>query len=144
MADMNNLIDLVRTSYEPKGTRGVLAMPDGWACFTVELPWRGNKVALSCIPEGEYPLKLRRSHAVERATGGEYLSGWEVTEVPGRTYIMIHPANYPPELEGCIAPGRDKTDMDGYPAVGSSRDAFDKLMSELEGGSEWTLRISAQ
>ncbi len=47
--------------------------------------------------------------------------------VPGRTYIEIHPANYPAQLEGCLAVG-SSIDND---TLDNSRAAFDRLMPLL-------------
>lgn len=59
-------------------------------------------------------------------------------DVPGRTYIELHPANYPSQLEGCIALG---STIDGD-ALDNSRAAFDRLMSYLPtDGSSFTLEI---
>ena len=139
---MTNTIRLSRTQYADNGTPGVLSLPDGWACFTIELPWRNNRPNLSCIPEGEYDLRMRPSGVVKHSTHGDYTAGWEVTGVPGRTYIMIHPANYPPELEGCIAPGMSAITMKGYPAVGQSLKAFERLMVKTGSDIGWKIHIT--
>ena len=140
---MDATIELLRTDYAEQGTRGILTLPHGWACFTIELPWRDNEPYVSCVPEGDYPLRLRRSGVVERTTDGEFFTGWEVAGVPGRSYIMIHVANYPPHLEGCIGPGQNELLLEGYPAVGNSLAAFRRLMAELEGETEWRISITA-
>lgn len=123
------------------GTFGKLHLPDGSFVYTCERPWVGNKPFKSCIPPGVYTLRKRRSGVVEDTTDGEYLEGWEVTDVHGRTYIMIHPANWPYQLAGCIAPGLGFGMLRDALAVTSSRDAFDKVMAQLEGRDEWTLEI---
>jgi hypothetical protein len=56
--------------------------------------------------------------------------------VPSRTYIEIHPANHPAQLEGCVAVG-STIDND---ALDSSREAFDKLMVLLP--SHFTVEIT--
>jgi len=86
------------------GTPGRLEMP-GFECHTMERPWHGNRVSESCIPPGVYPLRKRRSEVVRQASGGRYPEGWEVQDVPGRTFIMIHPGNTIDDSEGCILPG---------------------------------------
>lgn len=45
-------------------------------------------------------------------------------DVPNRTYIEIHPANWPSQLEGCVAVGSSK---DGD-ALDNSKSAFDRMM----------------
>lgn len=124
------------------GTFGKLLLPDGSFVYTCERPWVGNERFKSCIPPGVYSLRKRRSGVVERTTGGKYLQGWEVTNVSGgRTYIMIHPANWPHELAGCIAPGLGFGLLDDALAVYSSGPAFDKVMEALDERTEWTLDI---
>lgn len=122
------------------GTLGMLNV-QGRHFATLELPWRGNKTYVSCIPEGVYTLRKRQSGVVTRSTGGEYSIGWEVADVTGRSHIMIHPANWTHELEGCIAPGvAHGWDEDG-PRVYSSRDAFRELMGILDSRDEWQIDI---
>lgn len=136
---MNLLIE--RFNYAPDGTFGRLHMPSGEVCFTCEKAWRGNTVGASCIPEGVYDLALRESPVVKRTSGGEFTHGYEITGVPGRTFIMLHPANWPHELEGCISPGMDYRIMRGNQGVTSSRDAFREMMAELEGVEDIQLTI---
>jgi hypothetical protein len=52
---------------------------------------------VSCIPEGEYELRKRYSQRF----GNHFI----LIGVPGRSYILMHPANDAlKELKGCIAP----------------------------------------
>lgn len=133
-------IELIR-AYTDMGTYGVLLIGNDFRCYTVERPWKGNIRRESCIPEGCYLLKKRLSPIVERTSRGRYREGWELTGVDGRTFIMIHPANVPDELEGCIGVG------DGYGyyknqwSVSNSVNTFYKLMERLEARDEWIIRI---
>lgn len=71
------------------------------------------------IPEGVYRgCKRDSAHFDMRVVG---------IDVPNRTNIECHPANYPSQLLGCIAIG-DKQDGD---ALDNSRDAFDRMMLAL-------------
>lgn len=137
---MPNVI-LERFAYAPDGTFGRLKLPNGKQFFTVERPWLSNKPFESCIPDGIYTLEKRRSPVVERTSGGDYLEGWEVTHVPGRTYIMIHPGNWPTNVEGCIAVGMDYKVLDGRNGVSQSRLAFAQVMAALDGRQTWRLEI---
>jgi hypothetical protein len=137
---MKNVL-IERFSYAPDGTFGRLTLPSGRVLFTCEQPWNGNAVGESCIPEGEYQMKMRRSPVVQRSSGGKYDEGWEVIGVPGRTFIMIHPANWPHELRGCIAPGMNYAIISGKQGVSSSRQAFDIFMDELDGEETVSLGI---
>ncbi|MBC8033008.1 MAG: hypothetical protein H7Y03_02610 [Chitinophagaceae bacterium] len=87
----------LQRTYFSRGTNGILKLEDSILCFTIELPWRDNGRGLSCIPEGKYSLEKRYSPRLK-----DHL---QVEHVPGRTLILIHPANNAlTELKGCIAP----------------------------------------
>jgi hypothetical protein len=86
---------LTRT-YFLEGTQGILEWNGNLICYTIELPWLGNQRRVSCVPEGEYYLQKRYSPKF----------GWHLylQNVPGRDFILIHPANdAATELLGCIA-----------------------------------------
>lgn len=134
-------ITLTRFGYTPMGTFGRLELPSGAEIYTVERPWQSNRQRKSCIPEGRYDLRMRASGVVSRSTAGEFTEGWEVTDVPGRTYIMIHPGNTMDDLLGCIAPGLALGVVGGKWAVTQSRDAFRDVMRELAEADEWVLHI---
>ena len=89
---------------------GDMAYNGQWICFTMER----KSVA---IPTGIYLTHKELSPHFGFAT--PHLS------VPDRTYIEIHPANYPSQLEGCIAVG---TEID-HDNLDNSRLAFDKMMA---------------
>lgn len=74
-------------------------------CCTLELPWKKNARATSCIPEGTYSMMWSYSPAFRRNT-------WRLIDVPGRDGILIHAANYTRQLKGCIAPCLDHGDID--------------------------------
>lgn len=83
--------------YLPEGTNGALFCLGELVCYTIELPWRENEMGVSCIPEGRYRLARRYSERY-----GYHLL---VKEVPGRSGILVHPANDAlKELRGCLAP----------------------------------------
>ncbi len=87
------------------GTLTVPAVPGGEA-WSMEREWRGNARNVSCVPLGDYRLER-----VDSPKHGETfaLIGGTVArfEQPGyRFAILMHPANDPSELEGCLAFGR--------------------------------------
>lgn len=83
--------------YLSEGTNGTLLLYGEVVCHTIELPWRGNRRNVSCIPEGRYGILPYRSRKF-----GPCLI---VDEVPKRSGILFHPANHAAtELQGCIAP----------------------------------------
>lgn len=69
---------------------------NGWV--TVERPWRDNEFRKSCIPPGRYFVVHRWSQKF-----GHHL---HVTDVDGRSWILIHAGNDWSDIVGCIAPGR--------------------------------------
>lgn len=73
---------------------------DGLLCNSLELPWRDNTPQRSCIPTGVYRVVLAWSPAFKRDLP-------LLLDVPGRSGIRIHRANYPRELRGCIALGEN-------------------------------------
>lgn len=135
-----NTVVLDRTYY-PDVTMGMLHFPDGTEIDSIELPWNDNQTSISCIPEGKYAMRMRHSGVVSRSSGGKYTSGWEVCDVPDRTYIMVHPGNTVDDFRGCIGVGMEKGWLGGKRAVLSSRDAFDILMELMEEFDEWELIV---
>lgn len=107
-------------------TLGALVVYDGldkvFDCKSLELPWKGNKTNISCIPRGVYYVNHRHSE--------KYGSHLIIEDVKNRTYILIHVANYVKQLRGCIAVGKTYADInkDGTIDVTSSRVTLEKLI----------------
>ncbi|MCI9844542.1 DUF5675 family protein [Flavobacterium pectinovorum] len=111
------MVLILSRTYFPKGTNGKLECNGKLICNTIELPWKDNKLKVSCIPEGEYFIQKRYSKKF----------GWhlEVMQVSNRSLILFHPANYAlRELQGCIAP---VTKLSGSGIGHMSREAFIRL-----------------
>lgn len=87
--------------YTSDGTFGDLVF-EGFACVTVERLNLGNQHIISCIPEGSYLCKLAPSTKNLKVGPTAYL----LQNVPDRTAIQIHIANYPADVEGCIGLGQ--------------------------------------
>lgn len=124
-------ITLTREKSEDYGTFGSIVMPSGKLLYTLELPWKDNKVRESCIPAKSYSCKI-----VKSARFG-YVYG--VCNVPNRSAILIHKGNYggditkgyKSDIQGCILLGLDKGKLSGQPVVTNSKIAFDIFMAEL-------------
>jgi len=115
-----NTLKLERINHE-NGTNGRLYFNDTFICHTIELPWKQNQKAISCIPEGKYLLMVAENL---RFGVHIYLSG-----VKDRNFILIHPANDAlKELKGCIAP---VTTITGAGKGLGSKKAFNLLMETL-------------
>jgi hypothetical protein len=127
----------IERTYFPEGTNGKLTWEGKLICKTIELPWRENETRVSCVPEGKYLLQKRYS--------AKFKWHIELKDVPGRKFILIHPANDAKrELHGCIAP---VTQHSG-PGLGlMSRNAFNKLRTlvykALEANEEVFLTIQS-
>ena len=123
-------------------TIGKLTTESGFTCYTMENPWKNNEKNVSCIPAGWYKLTTRMSPIVERTSRGEFKMGWEVTDVVGRSFIMIHVGNWVKDTDGCPLVGRDISfSRQGF-MVTHSVDTFRKFMAELESEAVHELRIS--
>lgn len=113
---------LLKRTYFPTGTNGDLLCGETPICHTIELPWKNNENSVSCIPEGRYELKRFKS--------GKHGLVLEVCNVPHRSAILLHKANYAlrpvQQLEGCIAPVME---LDATrPGVGwNSRKALERV-----------------
>lgn len=124
------MIEITRW-YLPNVTLGLLTFDD-FEVFTCERPWEDNKPYVSCIPEGDYNLVRHDSPKF-----GDRV--WMVHNVPDRTFILFHVANWPHQLQGCIAPGNTLfPDGDG---VGSSRVAYEQFMEWSKNFDHLELRI---
>jgi len=132
MTEALPLLTLERFAYSPRGSFGRLT-GEGLDLFTVERPWAGNARKLSCIPEGLYTCR--------RVMSPRFGDTFEVTDVPGRSHILFHPANTMDELEGCIAPGLSLGCLDGQWSVVSSRAAMSAFFRALGPRRAFELRI---
>lgn len=137
------MTDLLLTRLESDGnaTLGELhALPGPhFLCFTLEPPWRNNEPGRSCIPVGQWPLRLRG----EGDFHARYTARWpawhrEMIEVvvPGRTFILFHTGNTHYHTDGCILVGEQKgydttEGADGALAVWASRDAYREIYPVL-------------
>ena len=133
-------VTIVRTSTSDQGTLGYCIYPNGWA-YSIELPWRDNQRSISCIPAGEYLVKIRKSPKYGRV--------YHVKNVPNRSWILFHSMNvagdvtkgFKTESEGCLGLGKRRGKLWGQDAVLVSRPAMRRFMKNLAGRS-FRLRIA--
>lgn len=114
------------------GTFGTIKDVDGTEiCKSVERDWQDNQPSISCVPAGLYKLSRVKSpkHGVTYCLVNERL-GVTYAGPSTRTHILIHVANFPHELEGCIAPGTSYHSKKW--GVGFSGDAFKSLKTILD------------
>ena len=114
---------VIRETFTDKSTIGNLYLNGEWLCDTLELPYLDNQRSISCIPKGNYKVRLR--YPRESATR-DYLH-LLVQDVPNRDYILFHRGNTAKDTSGCILVGNGrKQDI-----VENSRLAMDLVMQEL-------------
>lgn len=119
---MINLL-LIRDMFTANSTIGELFINGERFCDTLENPWLDNQRNISCIPEGEYPVRLRLPR--ESATR-DYIH-LLIQDVPNRDYILFHRGNFPKDTSGCILVGQG-TQQD---VVNNSALAMDLLIKEI-------------
>lgn len=123
-----------RYDHGKKQTLGRLFVLDGkrvvYTCHTLELPWKNNQFQVSCVPEGVYQ--------VVRRTSAKFKNHFHLTNVPGRTYILIHAGNYYTDILGCILVGKGLADInnDGLKDVTSSKAALTDLLALMPSNFE--------
>lgn len=120
-------------------TLGIFFLNEKPSFISLELPWKNNESQVSCIPIGEYLCVRRKASANITADIGE---AFEIKSVPNRSDILIHVANYPKEIKGCVAIGmRWGWNLEG---VFDSKLAFKSLMKTLQGINECTIKINSR
>ena len=106
------MVKIERFAYLEKGTVGKITVDD-WSCYTIERPWLDNKSNISCIPEGTYKC--------EPFNGTKFKDVVQIMDVPNRSFILFHVANYPGDIEGCIGVGNSFDINELSPMVYNSR-----------------------
>ncbi len=114
----------LKITRHPSGSKSTLGFLNlecdtSFLLYTLELPWKNNEQRVSCIPCGLYDLEFRNSPKY-----GDHIL---VKDVPGRSYILFHVANYPKDIKGCIGTGL--TQQKDF--VGQSLKAHHKLMNRI-------------
>jgi hypothetical protein len=122
---------LTRTETSDSGSFGKFKTDSGLSWCSGELPWRDNAPDRSCVPCGTYLCVWGASPRLGKC--------YHVQDVPGRTDIEIHSANFMGDrslglhcdLLGCIALGQQVGDLEGQQALLMSRVALDAMQAEF-------------
>ena len=114
---------LIRDTFTKESTIGKLFINGESFCDTLENPYINNERNISCIPEGQYKVRLRLPR--ESATRN-YLH-LLVQDVPNRDFILVHIGNYPSQTQGCILVGNGRQ----QDVVENSRLAMDLVIKEI-------------
>ena len=113
-------IEIVRSAAKsgPDGAFGRMSLDGVDFAATCEQPWRNNEEGHSCIPVGDYKLLPYQSPA-HGATVVFHNPDLDIYGTPemippgktGRSLCEIHSANWPFQLRGCVAVGRQLTNI---------------------------------
>jgi hypothetical protein len=113
-------LDIIRSAAlsGPTGSFGEMLIDGAHFAATCEQPWNNNLQGHSCIPVGDYQLLPFNSdkHGETVVFHNPALGIYGTTDmIPaeqhGRSLCEIHSANWPSELEGCVAVGETVTDI---------------------------------
>ena len=114
---------ILRDTFSEKSVIGELFLNGERFCDTLELPYKDNQRSVSCIPAGQYKVRLRLPR--ESATR-DYIH-LLVQDVPNRDYILFHRGNSAKDTRGCILVGQGSQ----QDVVYNSTLAMDLLIKEI-------------
>ncbi len=125
------MLTVIRQTYTPKSTIGILYIDGVFQCYTEEPPSPSgdNPQKPYCIPVGTYQVKMLMSPHFGISTP-------HILDVPGFEDIEIHNGNYPRDTHGCTLVGQTR----GADFVGESISALDILLPKLPSEFEITYR----
>lgn len=123
------LVQIKRSVFTEQSTIGKIFLNEVFQCCSLE---RALKDPDYCaIPLGTYEMEWYNSPHFN-------LTVPLLKNVPDRTMIEIHPANYPEQLKGCIAPGVIAKDDSVFQSrvawehlIGQMKQAQDKILIEV-------------
>ena len=129
-------LTLRRLTFHAERTYGVFLGADGVpiapAIVALEEAWRDNRPQVSCIPAGEYVCRWVQSPKFGLTP--------EVTNVPGRSHILLHAGNDEDDTLGCILPGSNFGPINGRVGVVQSKVALARLLAPFA-GRDFTLAV---
>jgi len=133
MLELVNMVTIKRIEHTDKQTLGLMYYNGKEVAKTLELADKNNAPKISCIPKGSYKVVRRFSQ--------KYGNHFHITDVPNRSFILIHNGNYHTQILGCVLVGKAHLDInkDGYKDVTASKDKMKELLALLP--NEFTLTI---
>lgn len=105
------IINIDRDIVTESQSLGICYINDSEGCEifnsqSIERGWLDNQSRISCIPTGTYDVRLEYSNRFNTDL-------YEIYGVVGRNECKFHAANYSRQLNGCIALGKNRVDIDG-------------------------------
>ena len=114
---------ILRDTFTDESTIGELFLNGERFCDTLELPYRDNQTSISCIPIGQYKVRLR----LPRESATRYYIHLLVQDVKDRSHILFHRGNTAKDTRGCILVGQGTQ----HNIVHNSSLAMDLLIKEI-------------
>jgi hypothetical protein len=113
--------------------------------MTIERRWKENVARESCVPAGLYKLEPHSGTRFKDtwALVGAGVVHWPDTDPKTREAVLIHPANFAHQLEGCIAPGIGIEFFGDVLGVTNSVVAMARLRTVLRGQKPLELEITS-
>jgi hypothetical protein len=119
------IAELIRLEESNFGTLGILKIDKQVFCCTLEPPDRENKIDVSSIPTGQYICK--------RYSSSKYRDTFQITDVPGRTFVLFHAGNHTGDTAGCVLLGQYFGKLKYHDrAVLNSGDTFKRFMNHMK------------
>ena len=138
-------LQVVRYQMGTDATNGMLFIDGEFECYTLEDEYRDvKKWGETCIPEGTYDIKFRRTGGFHARYSEKYKNAHHgmlhVQDVPNFEHILIHTGNTDEHTAGCLLLGETSQDLDrgkdGF--IGAStiayKKAYPKIAEELLNG----------
>lgn len=136
------IVTVVRDNIKGNAQFGKMCIDDVYQCETLE-----NTSTL--IPCDTFKLGFRTeggwfTKEKDKDKYNPFHGMIEIKDVPGRTFILIHPANTTNEIEGCIAVGkkRDEANSKIYPSRTSYYPVYQKIANEISKGGSVSIKIT--
>jgi hypothetical protein len=132
-------LNVIRHQFGKDATNGMLFIDGVFECYTLEDEVREVKVMHeTCIPEGEYEIKLRAEGGFHSRYLKRYGADWHkgmlwLQDVPNFTWILIHTLNDSTQTSGCLGVGsvQQDLDLDAKGLISQSTDAYKRLYPKV-------------
>ncbi|MFC3198272.1 DUF5675 family protein [Parapedobacter deserti] len=137
-------INIIRVAQGKNSTLSHLYIGGLFCCYLLEDSIRKEKIqGLTCIPEGEYRLRLNPWAGMNAQYGVKYpkvhRGMLEITGIPNFDLVFIHIGNYHTQTAGCPLTGSYWQRLDGdYQVLHSAaayKYVYPLLVGEMEKGN---------
>ncbi len=132
---MMPVVEVVRVEESfDHGTFGYMKIQKKVFCVTLEPADLLNRQNVSSIPAQQYICK--------RIISPKYKLCFEITNVPGRSHVLIHPGNIDDHTEGCIIVGQYWGKLGENRSVNNSGNTYKRFMERMRGYDLFHLTVS--